>query len=245
MPVGSREERLNRTFVVLSDALATGFDVIGLAHLLVESCAEWTTEAEIALALRSPRGDLRVLAARHGQRRLTGLVEHGGDDDPWHECLRTGRPVTHRLPDGDDRRRPEFSARARSAGFAVVYAFPLRPRGMTIGVLALAGDRTEILAAEDEGVVRAIADTASVGIIEARAAISSVDVANAVQHVLHVHAVLDQATAMVAETRQIDMDRALAMIVEHARRRQVPVTTVAGDIANRLISAASFPGPSN
>ena len=65
-------------------------------------------------------------------------------------------------------RWPAFATGAAAAGFASVYAFPMRLREATVGGLNLFSRTLNALEAEDRVIAQALADIATIGILQQR-----------------------------------------------------------------------------
>jgi GAF domain-containing protein len=66
-------------------------------------------------------------------------------------------------------RWPLFAPRAVAAGFRSVHAFPMRLRKEVIGALNLFGNEVGQIDSADAGVVQAMADVATIGLLQERA----------------------------------------------------------------------------
>lgn len=111
-----------------------------------------------------------------------------------------------------------------------MHAFPLRLREQTIGALNLFGHEPGEMPADDRQVARALADVATIGILQERALRRSEVLTEQLQTALNSRVVIEQAKGMLAERGGIDVDDAFAVLGGHARDRGVRLSTTALDM---------------
>ena len=211
------ERHLSEVFVELADTLVDDFDVMDFLHQVTVRCAEVLGVAAAGVLLSDQRGALRVVAASTEQTRLLELLQEQTDEGPCPECSRTGRPVVVADLVTAAARWPAFVESARGIGYASVHALPMRLRTEVIGALSLFGRDPRPL---DEDTVRlgqALADVATIGLLQARAIRRREVVAEQLQTALSTRIVIEQAKGVIAERRRIDMDRSFNLLREAAR----------------------------
>jgi hypothetical protein len=114
-------------------------------------------------------------------------------------------------------RWPRFAAEARRIGFASVHALPMRLRTDVIGAFNLFGTQPDAL---DEDTIRlgqAMADVATIGLLQARAIRHSEALAEQLQTALNSRIVIEQAKGVIAERRHLDMDQSFTLLRGAAR----------------------------
>jgi GAF domain-containing protein len=137
-------------------------------------------------------------------------------------------------------RWPIFVPAALAAGFRSVLAVPLRLRGQTIGGLNLFNDRAEPLTTEDQRLAQALADVATVGILQQRSTHRQTVLAEQLQHALNSRVVIEQAKGVIAERNEATMDEAFAALRKYARDHNLKLSEVALAVVRGEISP---PGP--
>jgi GAF domain-containing protein len=235
-----REEWLARTFVELADTLVADFDVIEFMSVLVDRCAELLGSAEVGLALAATRGELRVMASSTERMRALELIEFQNDEGPCRDCLHSGEQVLNARLDDSQQRWPRFTPEARDAGFQMAHALPLRLRSDVIGAMNIFSPDLRELSPEDVNLVQALADAATIGILQERAVKHGVDLAGQLQGALNSRIVIEQAKGIVAERRHVDMDQAFAMLRSYARSNRIQLSNVARAIIDRSLEPAAL-----
>jgi transcriptional regulator with GAF, ATPase, and Fis domain len=212
-----RERQLAEAFVELADTLVDDFDVVEFLHQVTVRCAEVLGVAAAGVLLTDQRGDLRVVAASTEQTRLLELLQLHTDQGPCPESFRTGQPVAVADLSTTISRWPRFAAEARRIGFASVYALPMRLRTDIIGTLNLFGTEPGALNDGSLRLGQALADVATIGLLQARSIRDRETLAEQLQNALNSRIVIEQAKGVVAERRQIDVDQSFTLLRGTAR----------------------------
>jgi transcriptional regulator with GAF, ATPase, and Fis domain len=211
------ERQLTEAFVELADTLVDDFDMMDFLHQVTVRCAQVLDVSAAGVLLTDQRGVLRVVAASTEQTRLLELLQLQTDEGPCPECFHTGRPIAVADLTTTTRRWPRFTAEARRSGFASVHALPMRLRTEVIGALNLFGTQPGAL---DEDTIRlgqALADVATIGLLQARAIRHRETLAEQLQTALNSRIVIEQAKGVVAERRKIDVDQSFILLRTAAR----------------------------
>jgi transcriptional regulator with GAF, ATPase, and Fis domain len=238
-----RERRLADVFVGLADTLVNGFDVVGLFDDLASACVELLQVTAAGLMLVDPAGRLRVMASSSERSRLLELLEIQNDEGPCLDCYRDGQPVLVEDLAAENGRWPTFASEAVRVGFGAVYALPLRLRDETIGALNLFHREPQALTETGVRLAQALADVATIGILQQRAVQRSADLADQLQAALTSRLIIEQAKGVLAEREQTDMATAFELLRRHARRTgrklsEVAATVVAGELDTAELKAA-------
>lgn len=230
-----KEEWLASTFVELADTLVADFDLLDFLSVLVTRCTQLLDSTEVGLALADTRGQLRVVASSTERMRVLELVEEQNDEGPCWDCFRTGTPVLNqRLGETEDR-WPGFASHARAAGFQVVHALPLRLRANTIGAMNVFNVNVHSLTSQEVHLTQALADVATIGILQERAIRQGVELATQLQGALNSRIVIEQAKGTVAERLKVGMDEAFQMIRNYARKNQRRLSDVASALIDNTL----------
>ena len=165
----SREAKLVETFVVLADTLAPGYHAVDMLNTLVESSSALLGAAAAGILLVDTNGNLGVVACTGERSRLVESMQLRSSGGPCVECFTTGRPVTVTDIERLGPRWDRFRSAAIAQGFMALHAVPLRLRAETIGALSLFWNQLHILTPRDIDIIQALADVATISILQERA----------------------------------------------------------------------------
>ncbi len=232
----TREHQLLGTFVTLADSLVDDFDVVDVLQHLVEECISLFDASAAGILLLSPTSQLEVIVSTSERSELVELMQLKVGAGPCVEAATTGEVVSVDDIDQIADRWPAFAADARASGFSSIHAIPLRLRDSTLGSLNLLLDEPGALNAADAAAAQALADIATISILQQRLVEESELAQAQLQRALDSRVVIEQAKGYLAQRQNIDMDEAFARIRSHARSTQTRIGVVAADvIAGRLV----------
>lgn len=226
----AKEALLTRTLVELADTLVDDFDVVDLLTLLADRCVEVLDVSAAGLMLVAPEGELRVVASSSEEMRLVELFELQAQEGPCPDCYRTGESVLARNLTQEETRWPQFGPVALKAGFLAVHAVPMRLRRLTIGALNLFRSEVGVLDDADLTAARALADVATIAILQHRAALQAHNVIDQLNHALNSRIVIEQAKGASAQLHGISVDEAFRRLREEARRSRRRLTDVCAEL---------------
>jgi GAF domain-containing protein len=240
MPDRPREERLAAAFVDLADTLVRDFDVINFLHTLTEHCVDLLEVTAAGVLLATPQGQLVDAAASDERTRGLEMNSIEWDEGPCRDCFRTGVPVPDVPLDSEMARArwPHFAPRAVQLGFTSVVAAPLRLHDQVIGALNLFRDQPGPLNASQLRLGQALADTATIGILQQRAVSEQMTVTAQLQATLDSWIVIEQAKGCLAQLRDTGVEEAFTLMRAHARNRSVRLTDVARQVIDGTADAS-------
>lgn len=225
----------------MADTLVSDFDVAHLFHELVVSCTEVLEAAQAALLLTDGEGELRVMATSNEDAHLVELLELENEGGPGMMAFRTGRPVSSGpLGDPDAQESwPEFAQAAQAAGFQGVVAVPMRLRDQVLGALSLFLTQAE-LSDEDLTVAKALADLATIAIIQDRSTTDDRTLISQLQTALDTRVVIEQAKGIIVQDAGLTMEEGFSRIRSYARANNERLRTVAAMIVSGDLTAADL-----
>jgi GAF domain-containing protein len=223
----NREQWLAATLVELADTLVDDFDMVEFLSLLARRCVELFGAVEAGLMLADPAGTLRYMASSSERAKILELFELQSEEGPCLDCFRTGEQVVNQRLTDPAGRWPRFSVKAQAAGFVSAHALPLRVRGKVIGAINLFHATEHRLGAADVRLGQAMADIATIGILQARTLSQAAVLADQLQGALKSRIVLEQAKGRLAERAGVDLDEAFTQLRGFSRRHNRGLTSVA------------------
>ena len=213
-----------------------------LLTLLADRCVEVLDVAAAGLMLAGPDGDLRVMASSSEAMRVLELFELQSKDGPCPDCYLSGEPVINQDLATVNGRWPRFAPEALAAGFRSVHALPMRLRGTVIGALNLFHVEAGEMREADVDAAQALADIATIAILQHRASLEAQVVNQLRQHALNSRIVIEQAKGMVAEREGLDMDQAFTALRNHARNHNLRLVALAEAVIGGSLAASAL-GP--
>lgn len=234
-----KHERLAQVFVELADTLVTDFDVTDFLHMMTDSSAEVMDTQGAGLMLADQRGALRAAAATGDIESLQFLeVEH--DQGPCIDCFGSGLPVVNTEPDAAREHWPLFTVQALDAGFLSIHAFPLRLRDEVIGAVSLYSSRARTLDDVELSVAQALADIATIGLLQERIIRDKTVLTEQLQSALNTRILIEQAKGIVAEQTGLSVVAAFSAIRSFARNDRQTIPRVATAIIDGTLDAAEW-----
>jgi hypothetical protein len=230
-----RERAITEAFVTLASGLATGYDVVDLLSTLTGTCAQLLDIAAAGLLLADATGVLHVLAASSENTRHLETFQVQRAEGPCRDCYLSGAPVS--APDlaEETARWPEFVAAAHLVGFQSAHAVPMRLRSTTLGAMGLFGAEVGALNAEDLRLGQALADVASVALIQDKSAEDSAAINRHLQAALDSRVVIEQAKGVLAQQGNLDMDQAFRALRKYGSDHNLRLAELAQQVATRTI----------
>ena len=234
------QRELVETFVALADTLVDDFDVVDFLSLLTSRVVELSIATEAGILLADETGDLQVMAASKERTRLLELFQIQNAEGPCRDCVLTGRPVA--VPDLElERDRwPRFAPRALQVGFRSVQAVPLRLRGEVLGAMNLFIAQPGGIESGDRAMVQALADIATIGLLQRRTTLNAQLHLGQVQHALNSRIVIEQAKGIIAQQAGISVDDAFERLRTYSRNNNTKVHDLALAVIRGELTASNL-----
>ena len=240
-----REGLLINAFVGLADTLVDDYDVIDVLDRLAGYSVQLLAAESVGILLADAQATLRVVASTNEQTEWMELLQLQADEGPCVECFRAGVPVNVDDLAAAATRWPRFVAALRERGaYGSVHALPLRLRRQAIGTLNLFHAAPGPLPAADLALGQALADVATIGILQERAIQRGEVLSEQLQAALNSRVIIEQAKGVLAVSGQLSMDAAFRALRGFARRNNLRLSDVARALADRDLAPAVVLAPS-
>ena len=197
--------------------------------------------------LAGPDGRLQAVASTNEAADFLELMQLQAEQGPCLDCVTTGAPVS--VADLSD---PSAAARwprlvaiiSRAGAFGLAHALPLRLRGQIIGSLNLFHPSPGALPADDLALGQALADIATIAILQERTTHDSHVLTEQLQTALDSRVLIEQAKGVLAHHAGLGADQAFTMLRDYARPRQLRLAALAhqlptGQLDPNVLTAAA------
>jgi GAF domain-containing protein len=225
-----------QSFVALADTLVDDFDVVELLDRLVTDCVDLIGASAAGILLLNRDRTLEVMASSNEASRLMEVFQLESHSGPCVDAVLTGQPVAITDHAELQERWPAFAAAVEEVGFTAVYALPMRLRNETIGALNIFNSTQPPLSDFDQRLGQALADIATIAILQQRTVTRASVLAEQLQLALNTRISVEQAKGVIAEYAGVDMGHAFEAIREFARDEQVKLSVVAEQLVSRELA---------
>lgn len=232
----TNELRLTRVFVELADTLIDEFDVLDFLSVLTDRSVGLLNADAAGVILLDPHGVMHVVASTSDQAQLLELLELQNEEGPCLDCLATGRAVVNVGLAEAQERWPAFTRALADGGFQSAHAIPLRLRDSVVGAMNLFCTTESRLSDDDVAVGQALADIATIGLLQERAVRQSGLIAEQLQAALDNRVLIEQAKGSLMASAGLDVDQAFQLMRAYSRRNNVSVRETARRVAERSLS---------
>jgi len=227
-------ERLSDLFVEVADTLVADFDLVDFLHKLTDHAAAVSGAEAVGLMLADHHGQLRYMAASNETGKMLELFQLQNSEGPCLDCFHTGAPVVNADLAAASDRWPHFAPAAIAAGFQSVHAFPMRLRNSAIGALNLFGHAHTEFQERDVRVVQALADVATIALLQERSIARADALTEQLQGALNSRIVIEQAKGAIAQMEGSTPTEAFELMRSQARASRRRLVDVAADVLEKI-----------
>lgn len=231
----TREHRVADAFVTVADTLTADFDIIDLLHTLVTVCVDLLDVDAGGLLLADDAGDLQLVASSSEEAQFVEVIQLSAGAGPCVDSFRKGVAVTVADMERDGGQWPGFQAAALEQGFHAVFATPMRLRGHVLGAMNLFSTSVGAPTEQDALVAQALADIATIGILQERSIRETHILNEQLQRALESRVLIEQAKGVIAAVGSLDMDESFSALRSYARSHRMPLRDVAQQVAARTL----------
>lgn len=224
-------EKLAEVFVELADTLVDEFDVVDFLQTLTARTSQLVEAVSAGLLLADHEGHLQFMAASDERVESLELFQVLTDEGPCRDCYHQGIPLINGDLSRAWRRWPRFAPRAVEAGFGSVHAFPLRLRQNVIGALGLFGSAHLEIGEGDARIVQALADIATIGLLQERTIHRGEILTEQLQGALNSRITIEQAKGVISQIYGVSVDEAFDLLRRYCRKHHLQLAQAARAIA--------------
>jgi len=227
-------DRMTVAFVEMADSLVDDFDLVDFLQGLTVRAGEVSGATAVGLVLSDHLGRVRFMASNNESGRLMELLQLQSSEGPCLDCITAGRPVVNAdLANAGDQ-WPTFAPQAIEAGFQSVHAFPMRLRTEVIGALNLFGTADTTFSDDEVGVVQALADIATIAILQERGLAQAEALTEQLQTALTSRVLIEQAKGALAQADGISPSEAFDLLRATARSDRRKLVDVARSVLDEM-----------
>ena len=236
-------ERLAEVFVEIADTLVDEFDIVEFLQMVSSRTSDLVDARAAGLLLADSEGRLRLMAASNERAEMLELFQVQALEGPCQDCYRAGRPVINADLSTAADKWPHFAPRAVEAGFRSVHAFPMRLRRQVVGALNLFGTEVGEMAESDVRIVQALADVATIGLLQERAIRQAEVLTDQLQSALTSRLVIEQAKGMLAQIHGTDPDQAFDRLRSYSRSHNARLSDIAFTVVHSQVTVPDLTNP--
>ena len=230
------EKRLSQVFVELADTLVAEFDALDFLATLTERSVELLDADAAGVILNDLHGNLHVVASTSDMAQLLELFELQNDEGPCLDCFKSGRAVVNVDISEARARWPRFSVAAAEVGYRSAHALPLRLRDAVVGAMNLFCRDDVRLTADDIALGQALADIATIGLLQERAVRESGLIAEQLQIALTSRVMVEQAKGVLLASAAVPVDEGFQLMRDYSRRNNRSLKVVAQGVIDRVLT---------
>ena len=236
-------ERLAEVFVEVADTLVDEFDLIEFLQMVSTHTSDLVEARAAGLLLADDHNRLRLMAASDEHAQMLELFQLQAHEGPCQDCYRLGEPIVNADLSQATGIWPKFAPRAVAAGYRSVHAFPMRLRHTVIGALNLFGTDVGEMSPEDVRIVQALADVATIGLLQQRAIRHRELLTEQLQSALDSRIAIEQAKGALAQIYGITPDQAFDKLRSYGRRHNRRLSEVAVAVVHDPTRVADLTTP--
>lgn len=222
--------RLAEVFVEVADTLVDDFDLIDFLQRLTARTSDLFDVSAAGLLLADHRGRLQLMAASDERTEMLELFQLQAHEGPCQDCYTGGEAIFDADLTEATERWPRFAPHAVETGFRAVHAFPMRLRRQVIGALNLFSTDIGAMDAADAKLVQALADVATMALLQERAIRRGEVLTEQLQSALNTRITIEQAKGALAQIHGCGVDEAFELLRRYARTHGSLLSSVAQDV---------------
>ncbi len=225
----TRETRLASAFVEIAEALVTGEQLGDFLHRLSCHALDLLEVDAAGVMLADERGRLRAIAASNEDTHHLEVFALQHEEGICLDVFRSGKSAQASVSETRDR-WPHFSRLTGEQGYGWVCGIPLRHGEEVIGAMNLFREKETSLGMDDVRLAQALADVATVALLQRRETTAARRLATQLQGALDSRVLIEQAKGVLAERLGVDLEEAFQALRREARNTNRKLQDLARDV---------------
>ncbi|GAB3720137.1 GAF and ANTAR domain-containing protein [Amycolatopsis oliviviridis] len=238
----NRERWVTDTLVELADTLVPSLDPASYWLCVADRYTQLVASSSVHLSAAGDRATHPVVVntdERLGRSPLDRiLAEEGPGVDS-----RDGGESVNVLFDEATTRWPRLSPAALSLGYRSVHAFPLSRREDFLGTVTILTTETAMLPTTDLRVAHALADVATIGMLNHRAITGLTTTSEQLQGALTSRVIIEQAKGLVSARLEISPEAAFLLLRRYARSHNMKIGELCASLMRRHLTVDELTAP--
>ncbi len=218
---------------ILTTVLAPNQESVSLPDRLCAECVRTLGISGAGLIVMSDQEHLGVAAVTDGPAAQLEDLQFATGEGPCVDASRTGRPVLQPdLRSTAVARWPGFGSAVLDTSIRAIFAFPLQIGAIRIGVLDLYRDKAGQLTDTELAAALGYADAATLILLHLQDHQDGKEPTHMID-AIDSHAVVHQATGMIAVQLGVTLTEALLRLRGHAYTSDLSLANIAADVVSR------------
>jgi hypothetical protein len=236
--VSTPTDHFSDTVAGITALLAAHHDGLTVLSAVTQAYGPVLGAVATGVIVADPRGGVSVLSASDERSRFLELLQTQVGEGPCLDCI-DANALVGSADLAAEQRWPEFTGRARAAGYQAIHAFPLTLIDHSVGGVNLFYDHPAELSGRQVRQGQALADLATLGLTQEGDQRRAVRLAERTLTTLNDRAHVSQAVGVVAASLKIEPDDARDRLSAYSTRSGRSVLDVARAVTDRTLDPAT------
>ncbi|MEV6912436.1 ANTAR domain-containing protein [Amycolatopsis sp. NPDC051071] len=236
----NREQWVADTMVELADTLGPALDPTVYWLCVADRYAHLVTESSIRLTALGDRTDQLVEVVTDERLSTPPLGELLAVEGPGIDCQAGHEPIVNVGLKESAERWKQLAPAALSLGFTTIHAFPFCRREEMLGAVTILTTETVALPVADLRIANALADIATIGMLNHRAIAGLTATSEQLQGALSSRVIIEQAKGLVSARLEIGPDEAFLLVRRYARGHNQRISELCERLVSRRMSVSDL-----
>jgi GAF domain-containing protein len=222
-------------FAAANAAMIRGVDGSSTVHVLLADCLRLLGADAAGVVVRVGDQGLELLAAtshRAVELELYQVQVHNG---PCVDVIESGASIAAQGEEELRDRWPDFGRAMSEAGFETIHALPMTWHGRVLGGLNLFWSAPKTLTEEEGDMAQAFADISTLALMQSAATDDPAEIPERLRAALQGRVLIERAKGVLAQTENLEMDRAFERLMQRSDEVSRPLTEVAQGILDDIV----------